>query len=749
MSSILKVDTIQDQSGNNIISEAANVITIGASGDTITVPAGATVSGFTSAGIDDNATSTAITIDSSERVGIGTSAPTVPLMVQSNETQPLLLKGANDKQMVVETTGGSTQITSYQLKNSAYSWQIENGRSANTFTIRSSGGGERVRIDASGNFGISTSAPKEKLDSRGSAVFSGDHATATNAYGTAHGILLSSTSNLGKITAISNGSNDVKLELRGLDGGTANSNQLVLDGGTSNVGIGETSPFANVHVKVSDSGVTSLNSAASGLFIESANSTGMTIASGTSNVGRLVFADSGANLIGYVQYDHANNSMSFQTNGAERMRLTSTGLGIGLTNPTENLQISDTASNKPQIRLETSDGGNKRLDLYVDGSIGTIASDQSSQSLAFRTSNSERMRIDSSGSVGIGNTVPGDFNSQARNLVIGGGSGDTGMTIYSGSGSGDTGNIFFADGTSGSDPVRGGITYNHGDNSMNFRTNDGANRIYISSAGLVGIGTSSPSEELHVEGSGTTNAIVKSTGSGTAAAVGSVNNSGTAGKILMYGSGQGAYGSLGSGQMALYSDAAGMSIMNDNSSGAIKFSMHSGSEKMRINSDGAVSIASSNVTQNAHLNVRQDTNGHAIRTYMSATVSSGALSSIKYVRAIPAVSAGTQLIIPFISQNNINSKTYVHVRGLSCESNTKDPKAFDCKFAVGHTSTLSNLTVLENLGKCTGASISGMNIVLAFSVDYTHSGDSGMFIELDYIAHHQDASINLSGIVMN
>ena len=68
MSSILKVDTIQDQAGNNIINESGNVITIGASGDTITVPAGATVSGFTSAGIDDNATSTAITISSAEDV---------------------------------------------------------------------------------------------------------------------------------------------------------------------------------------------------------------------------------------------------------------------------------------------------------------------------------------------------------------------------------------------------------------------------------------------------------------------------------------------------------------------------------------------------------------------------------------------------------------------------------------------------------------------------------------------------------
>jgi hypothetical protein len=44
MSSILKVDTIQDQSGNNIINENADTITIGASGDTITIPAGATLS---------------------------------------------------------------------------------------------------------------------------------------------------------------------------------------------------------------------------------------------------------------------------------------------------------------------------------------------------------------------------------------------------------------------------------------------------------------------------------------------------------------------------------------------------------------------------------------------------------------------------------------------------------------------------------------------------------------------------------
>jgi uncharacterized protein (AIM24 family) len=42
MTSILKVDTIQDTAGNNIINENSDTITIGASGDTITIPSGAT-----------------------------------------------------------------------------------------------------------------------------------------------------------------------------------------------------------------------------------------------------------------------------------------------------------------------------------------------------------------------------------------------------------------------------------------------------------------------------------------------------------------------------------------------------------------------------------------------------------------------------------------------------------------------------------------------------------------------------------
>jgi len=68
MSSIIKVDTVQDQDGNNIINENANTVTVGKSGDTVNIVG--TITGFTSTGIDDNATSTAITIDSSENVSL-------------------------------------------------------------------------------------------------------------------------------------------------------------------------------------------------------------------------------------------------------------------------------------------------------------------------------------------------------------------------------------------------------------------------------------------------------------------------------------------------------------------------------------------------------------------------------------------------------------------------------------------------------------------------------------------------------
>ena len=111
--------------------------------------------------------------------------------------------------------------------------------------------------------------------------------------------------------------------------------------------------------------------------------------------------------------------------------------------------------------------------------------------------NNERLRIDSSGRLLIGTTTLGD--GSADNVTIAD-SGHCGVTIRSGSS--NYGNLMFTDLTSG-DQIQGYVQYNHSDNSLKFGTNKIA-RLYISSAGLMGVGTQSPQKNLHLYSTGVT-----------------------------------------------------------------------------------------------------------------------------------------------------------------------------------------------------------------------------------------------------
>ncbi len=95
--------------------------------------------------------------------------------------------------------------------------------------------------------------------------------------------------------------------------------------------------------------------------------------------------------------------------------------------------------------------------------------------------------------VSIGNDNPNAFNSQARNLVVGTGSGANGITIYSANDS--SGNIFFADGTSGDDPTRGGVNYSHSSNELSLRINDSP-RLTIADGGPTTITTAGNEDTL-------------------------------------------------------------------------------------------------------------------------------------------------------------------------------------------------------------------------------------------------------------
>jgi hypothetical protein len=165
-------------------------------------------------------------------------------------------------------------------------------------------------------------------------------------------------------------------------------------------------------------------------------------------------------------------------------------LGIGVTDPIYSLEVQGQAG----IELYNGTGGGSVLNFrpslgdankynmsissydHSGGGVGPAdgisinAFDGVSISTGSQTARQERLRIDSSGRAGIGTSIPSTFNSSnaAGKLVVGSGSGNEGITVYSGTTS--TGTLCFADGTTSTDTYKGYVQYNHNTNSMQFAT---------------------------------------------------------------------------------------------------------------------------------------------------------------------------------------------------------------------------------------------------------------------------------------
>ena len=168
-------------------------------------------------------------------------------------------------------------------------------------------------------------------------------------------------------------------------------------------------------------------------------------------------------------------------------------VGVGDTSPLQPLHVKN--STFAYIRAETSASTKTGIDFgqHQDGSGHINLRD--SGDIKISTGDTERMRIDSSGLVGIGTTSPSSFNGGANNLVVGTGSGSEGISIFADNSSNSA--IFFADGDS---TTTGQINYLHGSDAFTFHTNGGTERMRIHSNGNVSIGTGSASANLHVQG---------------------------------------------------------------------------------------------------------------------------------------------------------------------------------------------------------------------------------------------------------
>ena len=116
---------------------------------------------FTSPGIDDNATSTAITIDASENVGVGNPSPQAKLEVSTGDnldgdTIEVALGGTSGntrRAIISKATAGDRDFSFYAAQG---------GSSSNTVFYRNATD-EAMRIDSNGNVGIGTNSPDSLL----------------------------------------------------------------------------------------------------------------------------------------------------------------------------------------------------------------------------------------------------------------------------------------------------------------------------------------------------------------------------------------------------------------------------------------------------------------------------------------------------------------------------------------------------------------------------------------------------------
>jgi hypothetical protein len=91
-----------------------------------------------------------------------------------------------------------------------------------------------------------------------------------------------------------------------------------------NVGIGESTPLGNLHVKSGESSG-SADANADELVIEGAGNHGIQFLGSNSSQIQLLFGDNNDSDVGYLNYNHSNNSLSLGVNAAERMRIDSSG----------------------------------------------------------------------------------------------------------------------------------------------------------------------------------------------------------------------------------------------------------------------------------------------------------------------------------------------------------------------------------------------------------------------------------------
>ena len=248
------------------------------------------------------------------------------------------------------------------------------------------------------------------------------------------------------------------------------SNTLKVDGTNNRVGIGTAAPSKKLEIAAT--------SAEAGIALSSSGRTLVMTSHEQSGVSQ-------ATKIGTT----SNHELRIITNDTERMRIDSSGnIGIGTSPGT----LVDLKGTNARLRLRPA-ADTQVTDIAFGNAAGSstrglIRYDHNSEFMFFETNASERMRIDSLGNVGIGNSNP--TNSAGYNTLTLGNGTSTGGQIHLENSSGADFYLWH-DGS-------GVNIYNQGASSQKFYTN-ASERMRIDGSGNLLVGTTTASGKMTVK----------------------------------------------------------------------------------------------------------------------------------------------------------------------------------------------------------------------------------------------------------
>ena len=336
------------------------------------------------------------------------------------------------------------------------------------------------------------------------------------------------------------------------DGTSSLVNSVIYEDSNGNIGIGTTSPSVNLHI-ADDSGNAILELQRTGTNPGSSRLT-------VGNQGKLIVS--------------SDRFITFNTDVSERMRVDYGGnVGIGTISPTHKLQVFGNGAFNSTLDVQDPDvSSNGVLRLSHDSTGSSLYSNPASSNvstvvLRLGINNSEKMRIANNGNVGIETTSP------SQKLDV----------------NGDIG-------------IKHAVVASFDDNNGNLSIGSDAGKINLLNDSLVidyttnvGIGTTSPSQKLHVVGDTKIAGVVIVDSVNSSLYIGS---STTGQSSTSTGSKNVAIGpsAFRSNTSATYNTAVGHAAMQDTTTG--NYNSVLGNQAMKENISGSFNVAVGNQALN-------------------------------------------------------------------------------------------------------------------------------------------------------